>query len=90
MTTQREHSRHPIDGNKGSLPCVKYIIAVIITIIIVVVLTALEMKWIAFFISLFTAFFVTRYIYIRVKFGKVALKEFFFEHKRELPGNKDR
>lgn len=52
---------------------------VIITIIIVVVFTALEMKWIAFIISLFTAFLVTRYIYIRVKFGKGALKELFFE-----------
>lgn len=63
---------------------------VIIIIILTVIFTPLEMKWLVFLISLFGAFVITRYIYIKTKFGKMGVKDLFFDFDRELPGSEDR
>lgn len=66
-----------------------YIVTIII--ILTVIFTPLEMKWLVFLISLFGAFLITRYIYIKTKFGKMGVKDLFFDFfDRELPGREDR
>lgn len=80
----------PSQERKG-LMILTGIISILITMItLTVIFTTIEMKWLVFLISLWGAFVITRYIYIRIKFGKTGVKEFFFDFDRELPGHENR